>query len=425
MRKVVLSIFLICGCVSAHSQINLLHNPSFETHWRCPQYHDLVKYANYWSDIEDTTTNSIDTLGLPPYLTDCKPEYCHVCSSYPYVMVPSSSRYTHSPRTGEGMMSVQMFYNDEDTTFGFKRDYLQGRLKKTLVNGEQYCVTFFTCLTGGSAYAVNKVGAYFDDASLDTASNCGTVQSLYTPQVYTNTINSDTVSWTKVQDIFTAGSAQRFITIGNFFYANTIDSVRLHFPMAATWGNNITSFYLIDDVSVIKVGTVAFAGNDTTIHEGDTMWLGEHVNYVGDSVWHNDFDDYAPVKWYTATGALIDSNHSGLQVHPATTTKYVMELDVCGTLSYDTITVTVIPVGIDGVQTLGAVKVWPNPATNVLHVSGVAGSASYRLVNAVGVTMMQGVVDGQIDIGRLSKGVYVLELLSGEGERRCVRVLKL
>ena len=429
-------IAFICVHLQGHTQINLVRNPSFESHWRCPQYIDLVKYANYWTSIVDTNVSPEDTLDY--YF--CLPEYCNACSDFYKVNVPSNWTYTQYPRTGNGMMQVAMYYNEEYDNYLNKRDYLQGRLKKGLIAGQQYCVSFYVVAEEGSAYAINKIGAYFDDGSIDTTTNCGFPQYTHIPQVYTNDIINDTVHWTKIHGTFTATGNERFITIGNFFDATNTDTQRVHNTLILT--NYFLSRYLVDDVSVIKVGTVANAGNDTTIVAGDTIWVGEHVHYVGDSVWHNDDDDYAPVKWYTATGALIDSNHSGLRVHPAVTTKYVMELDVCGVLSYDTVTVQVHGVGVESVERgAGAISVWPNPAGDVVHVAlrqaqGDRQEMSYRLVNAMGVVVKSGVVGASpqpspkerevacIDLHGLANGVYVLEVTDGSGARVVARLLR-
>ena len=414
MRKIILLISLICVCFKGHTQINLVHNAGFEDHWRCPQFIDLVKYANYWTAIEDTTVSPTDTLGFPPYLTDCKPEYCNTCSSYSFVTVPSSYYYTHFPRTGNGMMQVEMYYNEQDSTFNEKRDYLQGRLKNSLVSGEQYCVTFYVSLEGCSAYAIDHIGAYFDDAALDTSTNCGLVQSMYTPQIFESSIISDTSNWTKIQGIFMASGNERFITIGNFFDANHTDTIREHFAHAMSIGNDFYSLYLVDDVSVISIHAMADAGHDTTILAGDTAWIGNH-------------DDYLPCKWYlAATGALIDSNHAGLAVHPSMTTSYVMELDVCGTLSYDTVTVTIHPTGIN-TQSIDNVKVYPNPVKDELAVDGLQQNTKYRLLNTLGMNIRQGFLNqgsNHISLSQLSPGIYILELTSQYSQKQNVRVIK-
>ncbi len=428
MRRIILMIAIICAWGTAHAQINQVYNPSFETHWRCPQYFELVKYANYWSSIDDTVRSTDDTLGITSVYW-CLPEYCNTCSGYYKVSVPSSLYYYHYPHTGDGMIQMNMYYNEQLSNYLNKRDYLQGRLKSTLVSGQQYCVTFYVSLEGASAYAIDHIGAYLDDGTIDTTANCGVPQSTHIPQVYTNTIINDTVNWTKIQGTFTATGNEQFITIGNFFDADHTDTIATHFPHASAFviNNHIIAYYLVDDVSVIKVGTVANAGNDTTIYSGDTAWLGEHVHYEGDSVWTIDNDDYTPCKWYTASGVLVDSNHSGPHVHPAVTTNYVMELDVCGVITRDTVTVHVHGLGIAGVGSMGRIKIYPNPAANEVNISGMGAGATYRLLNAVGLAVQSGALqpkDNRLNLSGLSGGMYVLEVVADDGSRGNFRIIK-
>ena len=420
MRKLILIMAMICAWGNAHAQINLVHNPSFESHWRCPQYIDLVKYANYWTSINDTNVSVFDTLAY----VGCLPEYCNACSDFYKVNVPSNWFYTQYPRTGDGMMHVTMHYFGTDTTYVNQRDYLQGRLKSNLVAGQDYCVCFYVVSTEGSPYAISNIGAYVDDGTIDTTTNCGFPQYTYMPQVYTTTIINDTVNWTKIQGAFTATGNEHFITIGNFFDAAHTDTLAVGHSLLP---GNFSTRYLIDDVSLIKVGTVANAGNDTTIYAGDTAWIGEHVHYAGDSVWHIDNDDYTPCKWYTTTGVLVDSNHSGHHVHPAVTTSYVMELDVCGTITRDTVTVHVHGLGIVGAGPMSNVKIYPNPAANEVHISGVSAGSTYRMLNAVGVVVKQGMLmpkDNTLSVSSLPAGTYVLKVVGDDGSRGNFRIIK-
>lgn len=421
MRKLIILIAIICAWGNTHAQINIVHNPSFESHWRCPQYIDLVKYANYWTAIVDTNVSVFDTLAY----FGCLPEYCNACSGYFKVNVPSNWTYRQYPRTGDGMMQAAMNYNYPDSTYDAQRDYVQGRFRKNLVAGQDYCVSFYVVSEESSPNAISKIGAYLDDGTIDTVGgNCGFPQSMYSPQVYTTTIINDTVNWTKIQGTFTATGNEHFITIGNFFDGAHTDSITVGHSLLP--GNFMTR-YLVDDVSLIKVGTVANAGNDTTIYTGDTAWLGEHLSYARDSVWHIDSDDYTPCKWYTTTGVLVDSNHSGPHVYPAVTTSYVMELDVCGVITRDTVTVHVHDLGIAGTGSMGSIKIYPNPAANEVHISGAAAGATYRLLNAVGVVVQSGILqqkDNRLNLTSLAGGTYVLEVVGEDGSRGNFRIVK-
>ena len=407
MRTLIITLTALFCFGHSKGQINCLYNPSFEQYWRCPNNYDEIKFANFWSPISDTFSSFADTVGNP----NCSPEFCHTCAINNNVAIPNNARFNNFPRTGNGMSQVYMYYREDfDSTEIYRRDYLQGRLKRNLIAGQSYCITFYVALEQMSGYFINHIGAYFDDGTIDTATLCGLPQTTHIPQVYESSIIS-TTQWTKIQGTFTAAGNEKFMTIGNFVDGAHTDTI----PNPTAWIlGGYASWYLVDDISVIKIGTVANAGNDTTIYAGDTAWVGNH-------------DDYLPCKWYTVTGALIDSNHAGFAVHPTTTTRYVMELDVCGTLSYDTITVSVIPVGINGITMLGNIKIYPNPAKNDITITGIEAPTNYQILNVVGTTLTIGTLSkgsNTLPLGGLTPGVYLLELLDNNGGRYVQRIVK-
>ncbi|TCK67740.1 putative secreted protein (Por secretion system target) [Winogradskyella wandonensis] len=60
-------------------------------------------------------------------------------------------------------------------------------------------------------------------------------------------------------------------------------------------------------------------------------------------------------------------------------------------------------------------RMYPNPVTNTLYVETVGvENATYRIVNMLGQTVLRGVNSSQIDVTTLDKGVYFLELSTGE-----------
>ena len=98
--------------------------------------------------------------------------------------------------------------------------------------------------------------------------------------------------------------------------------------------------YFIDDVSVIPLDSMflqADAGRDTTIVKGDSVWIGSRLCGLQN------------VVWYDAGGNVIDTGVPGLWVKPTSNTFYVIEQNVCGQYSRDTVYITVaaLPVIID------------------------------------------------------------------------------
>ena len=403
----VLIIVIICAPASnAGAQINLVKNPGLEKFWQCPYDFNQIKYADYWSPLSDTIPLTPDSMYYPV----CTPEYCNSCAAFSTgLSVPNGdAAYFHYAHSGNGMAQVQMYSNTQqlDTGSGpesYLRDYLQGRLFKRLTAGKQYCVSFFVVLEHLSAFSVNNIGAYIDDGTIDTATWCGWPQTTHTPQIVETSIISDTLNWTKVQGVFTATGNETFITIGNF-----TDSLHtLKEPTGSYWAainlNTQYSWYLVDDISVIAMDDSANAGPDKVMDAASP-----------DSVWVGDTTGYLPCYWY-ASGILIDSNVAGLKVHPDTTTTYAVKMDVCGKITYDSVTVWVWPLGayqISGQQRESMLHIFPNPASQELTLTGTK-DCLIRLYDLTGRSIF--LIDNdekeiRIDISNLSAGIYLLEV---------------
>jgi type IX secretion system substrate protein len=75
----------------------------------------------------------------------------------------------------------------------------------------------------------------------------------------------------------------------------------------------------------------------------------------------------------------------------------------------------------------GDVKVYPNPATDELNVTGVQQAAKYNLYNVTGASVLKGTLQegsNVLSLRYFAPGVYILELVGDSGERKMVRVVK-
>jgi hypothetical protein len=408
-----LVIILVFTCAQSNAQVNLVMNPSLEQYSNCPNNNDEIKYANYWQ--------SLDSSWNPPdwsHDLNGVPEYCNSCAGpYSPYGVPSFINYYQYPRTGDGMAQVQMFYDEVDPTYTYKRDYLQGHLSNTLIAGKSYCVTFYVVLNNGSTYAINQIGAYLDNGTVDTTHQPDLPQTIYTPQILETAIISDTLKWVKVQGSFIAVGNERLITIANFFdkaHTTFIPAPGVDTTGIYAGGVGRVSWYLIDDVSVIEMETKAYAGGNKHISAGDSVLIGTN-------------DGYLPTYWF-ANGNLIDSNTAGFYVRPTITTSYVMSLDVCRTITYDTITVFVGPLGLSNIQSgRFNVKIYPNPVNDELNITGIEQHTTFRLRNVTGICLLQGsfeIGNNMVSISNLPQGIYILEMTGADGQGNIIRVIK-
>ncbi len=404
---------MIFICSQSRAQINLVMNPSFEQYSTCPNYADEITYANHW--------NSLDSGWSAPDWADDKngvPEYCNVCAGFyqTYCGVPANSIYYHYPRTGNGMAQVLTFYNEWGDTVSntYKRDYLQGHLSSTLIAGQSYCVSFYVVLTN-TPYANNKIGAYIDNGSIDTTSLPANIQSEYTPQILETTVITDTLNWTKIEGSFVANGSERFITIGNF--TDTAHMIYLLIDGMTSFPGPGYGYYLVDDISVIKSDAVASAGLDRVI---PTISI-DSVK-IGDTL-----DSYLPTYWYV-NGTKIDSNTAWIKVRPDTTTKYVVELHLCGgDVSYDTVVVWVATMGSAPVNKYATVQIYPIPATDYFTVRNGQGSL-LEIRDLVGRELYCKIVQSEnesIPINYLNRGVYMINIIDPEtGQKVSKKLVK-
>jgi hypothetical protein len=230
-------------------------------------------------------------------------------------------------------------------------------------------------------------------------------QTHVTPQILASSIITDVVNWTKVQGSFVANGTEKLITIGNFSdLAHT--TYRMPLVGGYTW-------YLVDDISVMRSDAIAKAGPDRIITSShDTVMVGDTL------------DSYLPTYWY-AGGRLVDSNKGGFMIHVDTTTTFVVSLDVCGHITYDTMIIAAnTEMNARGLS-LSNVTVFPNPASNELTIEHASG-AEVVVYDVVGREMLHMRCQNErdvVDISTLTNGVYIFQI-NKTGEKRNVRVVK-
>ena len=211
----------------------------------------------------------------------------------------------------------------------------------------------------------------------------------------------------------------RFITIGNFY-----DSA--HTSLLPIIGQNTNAaYYLLDDVSVINSDSLADAGPDRYIGQGDTIWIGVDSNGGG-----------MPCMWYKKDSANAIDSGGYIMVHPDTTTTYVVSMDLCGNVTTDTVTVWVWPLTSPNPSKGGGLErealLSPNPLSSLtptlsINGEGVSGK-SYQVMNSIGQVLLQGILQGnknEIDVSALLPGVYMVVITDPVSGMRVVkRVVK-
>ncbi len=289
---------------------NLVPNYSFENYSACPP--GSIVLAVPWKGGATSSLNA-------EYGNSCSPS---ICCGVPTNIYGYGYQYA---RTGNAYIGMY-FRFEKNRNF---RNYIQVKLIDSLKSGNCYYVEFFVNLYNVASFSVNNIGLLISDTFV--------VQQFSTPinanpQIvsYGNpVIPIDTLNWRKVAGIFVAKGGEQYITIGNFKDDANTDTIPTNFPIGIRYGA-----YYVDDVSVYSLADYSFkadAGPDTTLVTGDSVFVG---TLLGGTI---------TTTWYNSTGQVIANNVPGLYVQPTQNTFYILEQNVCGSITRDTVNVTVNP----------------------------------------------------------------------------------
>jgi len=360
------------------AQQNLVPNPSFEYYSSCPTGSGQLPLASPWT----ATPNDA--------------EYYNSCASNLIFSVPNQGgynfQYAHSGNAFIGMN----FYDGIDNNY---REYAQVIMLSPLQSNHCYYVEFYVNLAGGwgGKYAVNNIACSFSNNAVTSQGTSNNVLNL-TPYVYKygNPIIKDTLNWTKISGIYNALGGEQYIVIGNFKNDSNTDT------LYTGVGYYANAYYYIDDVSVIPIDSIsmsAHAGHNTSIVLGDSVFIGQEITNLN-------------CNWYVS-GNLIASNVPGFYVNPTTTTTYMVEQNLCGAITYDTITVQVNLAGISGHEKANNyVQVFPNPATNYLTINWtLADKSVFEIIDITGAKRQSLALESSssstsISLSKFDNGLY-------------------
>jgi hypothetical protein len=175
-------------------------------------------------------------------------------------------------------------------------------------------------------------------------------------------------------------------------------------------GEYPASWYYLDDVSVIPINSEnmpANAGADVLVNPGDSVFIGQEISNLN-------------CRWFNlTTGEQMADSISGIWVSPAETTSYVVRQDLCGSITYDTVKVSV---GFAGLNTLhvskNSIKVVPNPNAGSFEIKNPnKKNIHFILSNALGQVVYEeqfASPNKKLNLN-IQKGIYFAIFDDGEG----------
>lgn len=373
--QLILAFLIFSRIVSSQ---NLVPNYSFETYTACPTASGQIGYAPPWYGY------SVD------YMNACAPS---TGLSVPYI----GGIFQQYARTGNAFAAFWA----GDPTSGTYREYVQMQLSDTLISGKCYYIEFYLSFLNGGRFAVNNIGAHFSSSTFTTNGSLLSIPAHILK--FGNPVIKDTLSWVQVAGLFSSTGIESYLTIGNFFDdANTV-------YQTDTNGYISSPYYYIDDVSVVPTDSLnmpAYAGPDTTIAQGDSVFIGQEISNLN-------------CNWYVLGGSQIATNISGIFVTPTVTTTYVVEQNLCGAITYDSVKVTVDPIGVHEHAKNGKLRVYPNPTSGELFIRYPgARSLSIEIYDLSGRLLKNEVLPAEKGAVKLElnlkNGTYLLQVLDPE-----------
>lgn len=215
--KIHIIILLIASTLNVFGQVNLVPNPSFEEYTNCPTGIGQTAYIVDWSTFR----------GSPDYFNSCAP-------TSSYYSAPGNAAGYQQAANGDAYTGIICFDNSI-----FSREIIANILNTPLIIGQKYFISFNVSNADDTSvvgYSINKIGAKFSTV-MHTNVNIDN-----NAHIYTSSVISDTVNWTRIAGSFVADSAYKYLMIGNFFDDENTTVVN---NSSGFW-----AYYLVDDVCV-------------------------------------------------------------------------------------------------------------------------------------------------------------------------------
>lgn len=369
---------------------NLVPNPSFENYSSCPNAQGQIFYAPPWTSAGNT------------------PDYFNSCANPvdPYYGIPWGGGQQNAMSGNAYAGFIGCYFT------GVQREYIQVQLSDTLIAGKCYIASFYTVISNPCVYGGNNLAASITVDSFNF-SGFGFYNSPSHIYKFGNPIIIDTLAWVEIKGIYTAQGGEDYITIGNFKDDTETDTLNIN-PWPSGTYNGV--YYLIDDVSLIPIDSItggmsAFAGNDTNVVIGDSVFIGQEITNLN-------------CNWSIGTTLIADSV-SGLYVSPAVNTTYIVEQNLCGIITYDTIFVTVLPVGINENDWSKKINIYPNPSNGEFTVELPEGNILWKIsvTDMQGRTIYEDVSDNKkISLNHvIENGIYIVHIDNLTTNETCIR----
>lgn len=225
--KIRILIFAITCSQFVISQ-NLVLNPSFEDHVRCPS---LIGNFNHL-----VTDWSVPNFGTTDYFNSCSKEVGNI-----------NFFGNQKAKTGKSYAGMYVLAPEN------YREYIQGSLSETLQVGKTYTITFYISLAENCSHAIRDLGILLLNQPLNQNSDklinlnkiLNEQEESYFVLINSQDYYAEKTKWEKVTFEYKAKGFETYFIIGNFDSNSKISKVKIK-----NTNDPDASYYFIDDVSI-------------------------------------------------------------------------------------------------------------------------------------------------------------------------------
>jgi hypothetical protein len=365
-------------------------------------------------DLENHINNTSTLItNAPPWTGGNTPDYFNTSISNFYGSVPANARGHQNPENGNAYTGILGYSTDPSSSAVYNaREFLISKTQSLLILNKQYCLSFYISLSDTFNYAINRIGAYFSASPTNPCLGSPPYLIFYQPQVMADsTIFYDNkINWKKVEGIYISNGGENYITFGNLFLDNRTDTLRLgtHPP---PFPNAREAYYYFDNFSLEEIKPVDAGPDTTSVTIGNSTMLG------------NDSDSASTYTWFP-NYFINDTTSIHPLVNPPVTTTYYVQKKQCSVTTIDSITVLVVPVGLNEFTNGGKVVLYPNPNTGeftIEHNFSNGAPLTVQIRDLTGKLLFNKQVDSrnnieQIKTDNLQNGVYFLIMKDNFGK---------
>lgn len=423
MKNIIL--LLIFNFISFNcSSQNLVPNPSFE------QYDPELYLPEYTMQFgfEFTAISWSNALYTPGYVS---PHNDTIGLNYygGFFMTgyyPDSTVVVFPPKTGDHfVMMIHSMYQTSGELYKQTREYTSCLLEEPLVEGEEYCISFFVRKGPGCSASIDQIGAVLSNVELVGGA------AFFDPFEYTGSPNnliknfqsklitpvgelvSNENEWMQYSGSFIAEGGEISIALGCFI---DDDELIYDYDNLCTHSSGLFMFapavYGYDDISVYKCDEPTYpanAGADICLKEGQSLQLGT-----------SDLEDYF-YEW-SVSGEVI-STEGMPWVSPDSTTIYGLhQKDFAFNETWSEISVVIIVGDEECIlsiedKLLSEINFYPNPSTGIYRIESPYLIESLELYNLLGELINKTTIHSQeyeLNIQNQADGIYFVKMIIGE-----------